>query len=122
MVTEASGAIPGVPLYMALIQDVMGDRFENPIKNMRRLFKEHILGASEPTVDEEGLIRMDNRELSEEVQAQMQRRFDALPVDSELDRRLFEGFMAEYQQTRGFGIEGVDYASPFDTEAVCKVD
>ena len=122
VVTEASGAIPGVPLYMALIQDVMGDRFENPIKNMRRLFSEHIIGADEPTVDEEGLIRMDNRELDEEVQTQMQKRFDALPADAELDRGLFESFMSEYQKTRGFGIEGVDYASTFDTEAVCKLD
>ena len=122
VVTEASGAIPGVPLYMALIQDVMGEQFENPIKNMRRLFKEHILGAEAPTLDEEDLIRMDNRELGEAVQAEMQKRFDALPVDAQLDRALFESFMSEYQMTRGFGIEGVDYEAAFDTDAVCKAD
>jgi enoyl-[acyl-carrier protein] reductase/trans-2-enoyl-CoA reductase (NAD+) len=122
VVTEASGAIPGVPLYMALIADVMGEEFENPIQNMRRLFRQHIVGVEEPTLDTEGLIRMDDRELAEEVQAKMQARFDALPVNAELDRGLFEQFMSEYQMTRGFGIDGVDYEAAFDTDAVCKLD
>ena len=122
VVTEASGAIPGVPLYMALIADVMGDRFEDPLDNMRRLFRQHIMGDAEPQLDEEGLLRMDDRELAEEIQSQMQARFDALPVGAELSRPLFESFMRSYAQTRGFEIDGVDYDAEFDTDAVCKVD
>src|SRR5690606_7971459 len=115
VVTEASGAIPGVPLYMALIGDVLGDRFEDPLANMRRLFSEHICGEAHPTLDEEGLLRMDDRELADDIQAQMRARFEALPVGAELDRGLFDRFMRDYSQTRGFGLDGVDYDAEFDT-------
>lgn len=120
VVTEASGAIPGVPLYMALIADVMGERFEDPLDNMRRLFRDHIMGEATPTLDDEGLLRMDDRELSEPVQAEMRKRFEALAPGEHLPRALFDDFMHAYQQTRGFGVDGVDYAAEFDTDEVCR--
>lgn len=122
VVTEASGGIPGVPLYMALVREVMGERFEDPLDSMRRLFKQHVMGVDEPEVDAERLIRMDDRELSEDIQAQMQARFAELTPGAELERRLFSAFMSEYEQTRGFGVEGVDYDAAFDTDAICKKD
>ena len=89
---------------------------------MRRLFKQHVMGVEEPEVDAERLIRMDDRELSEEIQSQMQARFAALTPGAELERSLFSSFMSEYEKTRGFGIEGVDYEAAFDTDAICKAD
>ncbi|MCA9712662.1 MAG: hypothetical protein KDK70_42935, partial [Myxococcales bacterium] len=62
VVTEASGGIPGVPFYMAHVADVMGDRYEDPTASMQRMFDEH-LGEAGPTLDAEGLLRMDDREL-----------------------------------------------------------
>jgi enoyl-[acyl-carrier protein] reductase/trans-2-enoyl-CoA reductase (NAD+) len=121
VVTEASGAIPGVPLYMALIREVLGERFEDPLDSMRRMFSEHVF-ADDPGLDDEGLLRMDDRELAEEIQAEMARRFAELPVGAALDRALFDQFMHDYQQTRGFGVPGIDYAEEFDTDEVCAVD
>ena len=121
VVTEASGGIPGVPLYMALLLDVMGEEHEDPLASMRRMFREHFFGA-EPQPDAEGLIRMDDRELSEPVQAVLRERFHALAPGDSFARELYSRFMAIYAQTRGFEVDGVDYALEFDTDAVCEFD
>jgi enoyl-[acyl-carrier protein] reductase / trans-2-enoyl-CoA reductase (NAD+) len=121
VVTEASGGIPGVPLYMAQLLDVMGDRHEDPLASMRRMFAEHVF-ADEPGTDEEGLIRMDDRELAEPVQAELRQRFAALAPGQSFDRGLYDRFMTEYARTRGFEIPSVDYQAEFDTDEVCEVD
>lgn len=121
VVTEASGGIPGVPLYMALISDVMGERFEDPLDNMYRLFTERLVDGQEVQVDDEGLIRMDDRELEQSVQAEMQKRYDAFDAGGAVPRELFERFIKSYAQTRGFEVPGVDYEAAFDTEKVCSV-
>ncbi len=118
VVTEASGGIPGVPLYMALAMDVLGDRYEDPLASMRRMFDEKLAGET-PEVDDEGLVRMDDRELDPAVLGEMKRRFEALSEGDVFDEALYDRFMAAYARTRGFGVEGVDYTAPFDTDAVC---
>lgn len=120
VVTEASGGIPGVPLYMALIREVMGDKFEDPLDNMKRLFTERLVDGQEVAVDDEGLVRMDDRELEAGVQAEMQKRYDAFDQGGTVPRALFDRFIQAYAQTRGFEVPGVDYEAAFDTDAVCK--
>lgn len=117
VVTEASGGIPGVPFYMAHLLDVMKDRFEDPLDSMRRMFESHFFGA-DPSLDDEGLLRMDDRELQDDIQAEMARRFEASKVGEDFDRRLYDDFMRAYAQTRGFDLEGVDYEAEFDTDEV----
>ena len=116
VVTEASGGIPGVPFYMALLAEVMGDRFEDPLVSMRRMFAENFAAGTEPTLDEEGLLRMDDREVHEEVQAPLRARYEALPVGEVFPRDLFDRFMSAYARTRGFDVEGVDYSAAFETD------
>ncbi len=118
VVTEASGGIPGVPFYMALLCELMGDRFEDPLDSMMRLFRDHLAPGREPQLDAEGLIRMDDRELEPGLQAQLKARFDALPPGATFDRALHDAFLKAYSQTRGFAIEGVDYDATFDVDAV----
>lgn len=121
VVTEASGGIPGVPYYMANLLDVMGDRFEDPLASMLRMFQSKLPPRTgEPELDAEGLLRMDDRELAPEVQDEMQRRFARLRPGDAFDPALYQRFMDEYAQTRGFGQPGVDYAAEFDTDAVCQ--
>jgi enoyl-[acyl-carrier protein] reductase/trans-2-enoyl-CoA reductase (NAD+) len=119
VVTEASGGIPGVPFYMAHAMDVLGDRFEDPLASMRRMFDEHF-GAEGPRLDDEGLLRMDDRELAADVQTELAARFTAAHVGDPFDDRLYDGFMAAYARTRGFAVDGVDYDAEFDTDAVCE--
>ena len=121
VVTEASGGIPGVPYYMAQLLDVMGERFEDPLASMLRMFSSKLpLGTGAAELDEHGLLRMDDRELTAEVQDEMQRRFAGLRPGDPFDGALYQRFMDEYAQTRGFGQPGVDYEAEFDTDAVCR--
>jgi enoyl-[acyl-carrier protein] reductase/trans-2-enoyl-CoA reductase (NAD+) len=119
VVTEASGGIPGVPFYMAHLLDVMGDRFEDPLASMQRMFVEHF-GERGPGTDAEGLLRMDDRELGEDVQGEMARRFASSTPGDPLPAALYDRFMSEYARTRGFDVAGVDYDAEFDTDAVCS--
>ncbi len=118
VVTEASGGIPGVPFYLAHLLDVMGERFEDPAASMQRLFDDHYSESGVPT-DDEDLVRMDDVELQEGIQAELQARYDAAAVGSTFDKALYERFMSAYAQTRGFDIAGVDYQAEFDTLEVC---
>jgi enoyl-[acyl-carrier protein] reductase / trans-2-enoyl-CoA reductase (NAD+) len=118
VVTEASGGIPGVPFYMAHLLDVLGDRFEDPVDSMARMFAEHF-GEAGPQLDGEGLLRMDDRELQADVQAQMQRRFEAARAGEAFPGDRYDAFMRAYAATRGFDVPGVDYDAAFDTDAVC---
>lgn len=117
VVTEASGGIPGVPLYLANLLDVMGDRFEDPLASMQRMFADK-LGA---TIEEDGLVRMDDRELAQDVQAEMARRYEAASVGTAFDPRLSQLFMRAYAETRGFDVDGVDYDATFDSDAICQL-
>ena len=121
VVTEASGGIPGVPLYMAELLDVMGADFEDPLASMLRMFRTRLPPrGSDMVVDEHGLVRMDDLELSPAVQTALKSRFDRLEPGQPFDPKLYQRFMDEYAQTRGFNQVGVDYAAEFDTDAVCR--
>lgn len=120
VVTEASGGIPGVSLYLANVLDVMGERFEDPLASMKRMFDQH-LGADGPTLDEEGLLRMDDVELSADVQTEIAARFAAAEDGAAFPDGPFDAFMTAYAQTRGFEVDGVDYEAEFDTDEVCSV-
>jgi enoyl-[acyl-carrier protein] reductase / trans-2-enoyl-CoA reductase (NAD+) len=119
VVTEASGGIPGVPFYMAHLLDVMGDRFEDPLASMQRMFEQHF-GASGPSLDEEGLLRMDDRELAADVQQPLAERFDAAKPGDPFPEPLYDRFMSAYARTRGFEVPGVDYEAEFDTDGICR--
>jgi enoyl-[acyl-carrier protein] reductase/trans-2-enoyl-CoA reductase (NAD+) len=119
VVTEASGGIPGVPFYMAHLLDTMGERHEDPLASMTRMFAEHFSGSG-PQLDDEGLLRMDDRELADDVQAEMARRFASAAVGDDFDEALYDRFMSEYAATRGFEIDGVDYEAEFDTDEICR--
>lgn len=120
VVTEASGGIPGVSLYLANVLDVMGDRFEDPLASMTRMFAEH-LGPDGPTVDGEGLLRMDDIELGADIQGEIATRYAAAQDGTAFPDAPFDAFMKAYSQTRGFDVEGVDYDAEFDTDTVCSV-
>lgn len=118
IVTQASAAIPVVPLYMSLLFRVMKQKSldEGAIEQMRRLFLDFLADDSAPTFDEAGRIRLDDREMLPPVQADV---VAAWPrVNSENLRALtdFAGFQHEFRALFGFEVDGVDYAEPVETE------
>jgi len=112
LVTRASAVIPAVPLYIALLYRVMKEKglHEACIQQIDRLFRDHLYGDQPPPTDEEGRIRLDDREMLPEVQEEVAKRWRV--VDSENVGSLSDiaGFRAEYLKYHGFGIEGIDYA------------
>lgn len=118
IVTQASAAIPVVPLYMSSLFRVMKQKNldEGAIEQMRRLFFDFLANDAVPKYDERGRIRLDDREMRPDVQADV-----ALiwaQVNSENLRELtdFAGFQHDFRSLFGFEVEGVDYSELAETQ------
>lgn len=118
IVTQASAAIPVVPLYMSSLFRVMKQRHlhEGAIEQMRRLFFDFLAEGSAPVFDSEGRVRLDDREMLPEVQADVARIWSQ--VNSENLRELtdFAGYQHDFRALFGFEVEGVEYAEPVETD------
>jgi enoyl-[acyl-carrier protein] reductase/trans-2-enoyl-CoA reductase (NAD+) len=112
LVTRASSVIPAVPLYIALLYRVMKDRglHEACIQQIDRLFRHYLYSPDPLPADEEGRIRLDDREMLPEVQEEVRKRWQE--VTSENVERLSDiaGFRDEYLRYHGFGVPGIDYS------------
>ena len=113
LVTRASSVIPAVPLYIALLYRVMKERglHEACIQQIDRLFRDYLYSDEPLPADEEGRIRLDDREMLPEVQAEVRKRWQQ--VTSENVGRLSDiaGFRDEYLRYHGFGVAGIDYSA-----------
>ena len=119
IVSQASTAIPVVPLYMSILFRVMREQgsFETCIEHIRRLFADGLYGSAMPH-DEAGRLRADARELADRVQAEVRRRWEV--VDSANVRELsdLDAFRDEFLALFGFGFDGVDYEADVDPRKV----
>ncbi len=111
LVTQASSAIPVVPLYISLLYKVMKAKgtHEGCIEQIYRLFAERLAPDAHPQPDEEGRIRIDDWEMRDDVQAEVaalwpQVTTETLPALSDI-----AGYRAEFLRLFGFGLEGVNY-------------
>ena len=115
IVSQASTAIPVVPLYMSILFRVMREQgsHESCIEHIDRLFRDGLYGEAIPR-DETSRLRADARELAEEVQAEVRRRWDI--VDSANIGTLadLQQFRDEFLAVFGFGLPGVDYDQDVD--------
>jgi enoyl-[acyl-carrier protein] reductase/trans-2-enoyl-CoA reductase (NAD+) len=118
VVTQASSAIPGVPLYMSLLFGVMKERglHEGTIEQMVRLFADHWAPGLRPRTDSEGRIRLDDLEMGAEVQAETFRRWSAVTTDNLREIADWAGYNHDFRRLFGFDVEGIDYALPVETE------
>lgn len=117
LVTQASTAIPIVPLYFAILYKVMkqAGNHEGCIEQISRLFKEKLLEEQVP-VDEEGRIRMDDWELSEEVQKKVVEAWKQVTTENVTEISDIEGYWEDFYQMFGFHLSGVDYGKDVDVE------
>jgi enoyl-[acyl-carrier protein] reductase/trans-2-enoyl-CoA reductase (NAD+) len=117
VVTQASSAIPVVPLYGVVLFKVMKQMglHEGCIEQVDRLFREAL---PKHAYDEAGRIRMDDWELSAPVQAEVERRWPSLDTESLGELGDLAGFRADFLKIFGFGVPGVDYAADVDPRVV----
>jgi len=110
VVTQASAAIPAMPIYLALLFKVMKARgtHEGCIEQINALFRESLYGA-EPYMDEEGRLRADRKELDPGVQAEVAELWENIGTDNLHELSDFAGYKREFLQLFGFEVDGVDY-------------
>lgn len=118
VVTQASSAIPVVPLYISLLFRVMKEKgvHEGTIEQMTRLCFDHLQTGAEPITDASRLIRLDDRELSDDVQKAVSKLWPMVNTENLNDLSDYAGFRADFNQLFGFGVDGVDYESPVETD------
>ncbi|GLQ10817.1 enoyl-[acyl-carrier-protein] reductase [NADH] [Devosia yakushimensis] len=117
VVTQASSAIPVVPLYGTLLLKVMAEMGvnEGTIEQIDRLFRTKL---DNPALDDEHRIRVDDWELSETVQAEMIRRWPLLSTETLPKLADLPKYREEFLKLFGFGLGGVDYSADVDPREV----
>lgn len=117
LVTQASSAIPVVPLYISLLYKIMkqAQLHEGCIEQIARLFAQRLYTdrAKIPT-DEHGLIRLDDWEMKPEVQQKILQLWSQVNSDNVQDLTDIVGYRQEFQRLFGFGFDGVDYTADVD--------
>jgi enoyl-[acyl-carrier protein] reductase/trans-2-enoyl-CoA reductase (NAD+) len=115
LVTQASSAIPVVPLYISLLYKVMKAEgtHEDCMEQMDRLFRERLYNGN-PQPDEAGRIRVDDWEMAPAVQELVGKRWAEVNTENFAELGDFEGYQASFLRLFGFGLEGVDYEADVD--------
>lgn len=110
VVTQASSAIPLMPLYLSLLFKVMKEKgtHEGCIEQVYGLYKDSLY-STEPHFDDEGRLRTDYKELDPEVQSHVQQLWSRVTSDNLYELTDFAGYKTEFLRLFGFEIEGVDY-------------
>jgi enoyl-[acyl-carrier protein] reductase/trans-2-enoyl-CoA reductase (NAD+) len=118
VVTQASAAIPVVPLYLSLLPLVMKKKNldEGPLEQMRRLFTDFLCAESAPKLDEARRFRLDDREMRADVQAEVAAMWPQVTTENLRAASDFAGFQREFRGLFGFEVEGVDYEQPTETD------
>lgn len=117
VVTQASAAIPAVPLYTSILLKLMKQRGtdEGPIEQIARLFADHIGPNATPTFDDRGLIRLDDLEMDAEVQSEVTSIWERIDNDNLGELSDYASYRRHFEQLFGFGVDGVDYDAPTET-------
>ncbi|MHB8542315.1 MAG: enoyl-ACP reductase FabV [Candidatus Acidiferrales bacterium] len=117
IVTQASAAIPVVPLYMSILFRVMKQKGldEGAPEQMRRLFFEFLAEGAAPKFDEAGRIRLDDREMCADVQKEVTALWPNVTTENLQELSDFAGFQHQFRALFGFEVDGVDYSAPTET-------
>jgi enoyl-[acyl-carrier protein] reductase/trans-2-enoyl-CoA reductase (NAD+) len=116
LVTQASSAIPVVPLYISLLYKVMKEKglHEGCIEQIERLFADRLYGNKGPALDEKGRIRIDDWEMRGDVQAAVAEVWPQVTTENLEELSDIAGYRAEFLKLFGFGLPTVDYEADVD--------
>jgi enoyl-[acyl-carrier protein] reductase/trans-2-enoyl-CoA reductase (NAD+) len=117
VVTQASSAIPVVPLYVSMLFKVMHElgTHEGCIEQTNRLFQDRLFGESSSLdLDSAGRIRLDDWEMADQVQQKIMELWPKVDTSNLMDITNFKEYQQEFLRLFGFGIDGVDYEQDVD--------
>jgi enoyl-[acyl-carrier protein] reductase/trans-2-enoyl-CoA reductase (NAD+) len=110
VVTQASSAIPVMPLYISLMYQVMKDEgvHEGVIEQINQLFREHLLNAN-PAVDEANRLRLDTVETNDHIQGLIKAAWQQVTNDNFAELGDYKGYNTDFLRLFGFAFDEVDY-------------
>lgn len=110
LVTQASSAIPVIPLYISLLFKVMKSKglHEGCIEQIQRLYSERLYGGH-LALDGKGRIRIDDWEMQDDVQAEVSALWEKATTENLTELGDLEGYANEFFKLFGFRVDGVDY-------------
>ena len=117
LVTQASSAIPIMPLYISLLYKVMKEEgtHEGCIEQLYRLYTEGLY-SDQPRLDDNNRLRMDNLELKPETQAKVEALWPEVTEENLFELTDYKGYNYEFLKLFGFGVDGVDYEKDIDPQ------
>lgn len=118
MVTQASAAIPVVPLYISILFKLMkaNGTHEGCIQQIYRLFKDYLYAAHPLARDAEGYIRIDDLEMQPDVQRKIEEIWTLVTTENLNQLTDVAGYCDDFYRLFGFNMAGVDYEQEVNPE------
>ena len=122
LVTQASSAIPVIPLYISLLYKIMKEEgiHEGCIEQIQRLYQERLFTGNEIPVDEKGRIRVDDWEMRSDVQEKIAKLWGEAVTENLSEIGDLEGYRKDFYNLFGFDVDGVDYEA--DTNEMVNIE
>lgn len=117
IVTQASAAIPVIPLYLSVVSRILRERGldEGAIEQQQRLFRDFLYPAGDAAVsDDEGRLRLDERELAADIQDACKALWPRIDDANLFDITDYAGYKRQFLNLFGFERADVDYAADVD--------
>jgi len=121
LVTQASSAIPVIPLYISLLYKIMKAEgiHEGCIEQIQRLYQQRLFTGNAVPTDDKGRIRIDDWEMRSDVQERIAKLWVESTTESLVELGDLAGYKQDFLNLFGFGFEGVDYLA--DTNEMVHV-
>lgn len=122
LVTQASSAIPVIPLYISLLYKIMKQEgvHEGTIEQIQRLYQDRLYTGKPIELDEKGRIRIDDWEMRDDIQAKVAALWPQATTENLEELGDLEGYRNDFYNLFGFNVDGVDYNA--DTNEVVEVE
>ncbi|MGC9423077.1 MULTISPECIES: enoyl-ACP reductase FabV [unclassified Vibrio] len=125
VVTQASSAIPVMPLYIAMVFKKMREEgiHEGCMEQIYRMFSQRLYKAdgSAPETDEQNRLRLDDWELRDDIQQHCRELWPQITTENLKTLTDYEGYKEEFLKLFGFGVDGVDYDADVNPEVTFDV-
>jgi len=111
LVTQASSAIPVVPLYISILYKIMKAKgtHEGCIEQIQRLFATQMYNGSALQFDDKGRVRIDDWEMRPEIQSEVRQVWPTVTTENLEAKTDITGYRREFLKLFGFGVGGIDY-------------
>ncbi|WP_422422294.1 enoyl-ACP reductase FabV [Pseudomonas sp. GZD-222] len=120
VVTQASSAIPVMPLYLSMVFKIMKEKnvHEGTQDQLDRLFRDRLYreDGAPAALDEEGRLRLDDWELRDDVQDACKALWPQVTTENLFEMTDYAGYKKQFLNLFGFERADVDYDADVATD------